>query len=437
MTSFNSFFEFSKFESYGSSFQVKKLALLQVDIAGHSKMSKDFAADKVMEVKVKLAESLVADLSTLGFGGVFWAGDGGMFMIEVTHNRDTVALIDAWRRITTLLGGINQQYRSFFANHDIQLRVSAHIADVLVHTHPRYWHSEELNFFAKHERDIGEIDTFRVTGAVFDMLPHEQRQLFQKTATSIDENRAHLVYEYSSELERTGSDFSNQMRQIAPVIKSVVEGSRAYREGIRQAKGTPKDGKGDILFVVDVQKDFCDPTSEHLSHLYVEQTESLVSSLNALIAQAEIKGIPIIFTRDWHPDKHPSFLDNKGVWREHCVAGTEGAAFHERLEVPENSHIVNIGASIKGRDYTPFLDDSLLQIINVLRPKRMLVTGIALEYCVLATCLDGLAHVEEVAILEEYVRAADLTSGIIQIVWDALEQDGVKRIKTFPLHAWE
>ena len=68
----------------------------------------------------------------------------------------------------------------------------------------------------------------------------------------------------------------------------------------------------------------------------------------------------------------------------------------------------------------------------------MLVTGVARECCVLATCLclEGLPNVEEVAVLVEYVRAADSTSEVGDVVWQFLRQDGVTRSESFSLNTW-
>jgi len=58
----------------------------------------------------------------------------------------------------------------------------------------------------------------------------------------------------------------------------------------------------------------------------------------------------------------------------------------------------------------------------------MLVTEIALEYCVLATCLFGKAYVEEVSTLDNYVIAANPKSRDVEMVNNALENAEIKRI---------
>ena len=426
MPDFREFYNYPKYAANDSDYPLKTLFLLQVDIAGHSKMSnKD--PEKVMELKIKLANKIQNSLTHLGFKGVFWAGDGGMYSIEFDSTGSVASLIDAWRGILFVLKDLNKQYNSFCG--DIQLRVSAHLANIRVHESPSFWHSTELNFFAKHERDIGNVNVFRITSAVYNELSNGHRDLFKPVDVQIDDDPNHKVYE-CIETEKTDvSDTSNQMRQIVPVVDEIIDKSNVYRTTVEQLSPLQKDGKGDILFVVNVQRDFCDSPKDHSGHLFVNETEKMISTLNELIKKAEQNGIPIIFTRDWHPDNHNSFVDNGGIWTKHCVSGGDGAEFDKRLLKPTNSYVVDIGSDNKKRDYSPFCDNKLLSILKDLKPKRILVSGIALEYCVLATCLDSKAHVEDVVLLENYVRAANDQSSEIQTVWRALEDAGVERIK--------
>lgn len=51
----------------------------------------------------------------------------------------------------------------------------------------------------------------------------------------------------------------------------------------------------------------------------------------------------VVFTRDWHPAKTPHFSNFGGQWPVHCVAGTTGASFHDKLNVQPDDIIINKG----------------------------------------------------------------------------------------------
>jgi len=308
MSDFREFYIYPKYASNDSDYPLKSLFLLQVDIAGHSKMSsKD--PEKVMEVKIRLANKIQNSLTRLGFKGVFWAGDGGMYSIEFDSTGIVASLIDAWKGILFVLKDLNKQYNSFCGN--IELRVSAHLANIRVHESPSFWHSGELNFFAKHERDIGSMNVFCITAAVYNELTNGHRDLFKITDVKIDDDPNHRVYECIETENTNVFDTSNQMRQIVPVVDEIIDKSNVYQNTVEQLSPLQKDGKGDVLFVINMQRDFCDSPKDHSGHLFVSETEKMISTLNELIKKAEQKGIPIIFTRDWHPENLSHFVPSE------------------------------------------------------------------------------------------------------------------------------
>ena len=87
-----------------------------------------------------------------------------------------------------------------------------------------------------------------------------------------------------------------------------------------------------------------------------------------------IKKIPIIATRDWHPPKTKHFKKFGGIWPAHCVQSTKGARFHPKLNLPENSIILSKGMNPESDSYSAFDAEndegvnlvSLLQILRVL-----------------------------------------------------------------------
>ena len=79
---------------------------------------------------------------------------------------------------------------------------------------------------------------------------------------------------------------------------------------------------GDAPLIVDVQNDFCPGGA-----LAVGDGDAVVPVLNEWIAAAMEVDVPVIASRDWHPEDHVSFEGQGGPWPPHCVQGTSGAAF--------------------------------------------------------------------------------------------------------------
>jgi nicotinamidase/pyrazinamidase len=126
----------------------------------------------------------------------------------------------------------------------------------------------------------------------------------------------------------------------------------------------------------------------------------------------------VAYTQDWHPESTPHFAKDGGIWPVHCVAGTWGAEFHPGLEVA--GPVVRKGSN--GEDgYSGFtmLDPATgetipTELAGLLREwgvTRLVVAGLATDYCVKATALDGLAQGFVVEVLLEGVRAVDLAEG--------------------------
>jgi nicotinamidase/pyrazinamidase len=151
------------------------------------------------------------------------------------------------------------------------------------------------------------------------------------------------------------------------------------------------------LIVVDCQNDFADPAGS----LYVRGGENVVAAVNAEVVRALAAGAFVVYTQDWHPESTPHFAKDGGIWPVHCVGGTWGAEFHPRLLVA--GPVVRKGAS--GEDgYSGFTmrdpetgETTPTEMEDLLRAAgstRVVVTGLALDYCVKATALDaaGLGH---------------------------------------------
>src|SRR5271165_4918410 len=155
------------------------------------------------------------------------------------------------------------------------------------------------------------------------------------------------------------------------------------------------------LIVVDVQRDFCEGGA-----LAAADTLSLLKPLQDCMDAARRAGATVVFTQDWHPANHISFKSNGGPWPVHCVANSEGAELMPPLRVlPSSDVIVHKGVATDGAGYSGFESTGLAERLKKLGIERLGVCGIATEYCVRATALDGLQAGFETTVLSDVIRA--------------------------------
>ncbi|MGE5524800.1 MAG: nicotinamidase [Rhodospirillaceae bacterium] len=159
----------------------------------------------------------------------------------------------------------------------------------------------------------------------------------------------------------------------------------------------------DALLVVDVQRDFL-PGGK----LGVPDGDRVIPALNRYIALARQHGIPVVATRDWHPSDHCSFAARGGPWPEHCVANTAGAEFAPALQLPKDAIIVSKATRPDEEAYSAFQGTGLAQRLHDASVKRLLIGGLATDYCVRHSVKDALAAGFEVLVLEDAMRAVDV-----------------------------
>ncbi|OGT47123.1 MAG: hypothetical protein A3F17_02280 [Gammaproteobacteria bacterium RIFCSPHIGHO2_12_FULL_41_15] len=157
---------------------------------------------------------------------------------------------------------------------------------------------------------------------------------------------------------------------------------------------------GDALLIIDVQNDFLMGGA-----LAVPEGEQVIPVINTLIAQARLKQIPIIASRDWHPKNHCSFKAQGGAWPVHCVANTEGADYHPFINLPDDcihlykatEQTTEVYSAAQGHTNS---HESLYSILKNKSVKRVWLCGLALDYCVKASALDlAKEKVETIVIL--------------------------------------
>jgi nicotinamidase-related amidase len=160
------------------------------------------------------------------------------------------------------------------------------------------------------------------------------------------------------------------------------------------------------FIVVDMQVDFCPGGA-----LAVKYGDQVVPRLNSVIRAFIGSGLPIFFTRDWHPPDHVSFRTKGGPWPPHCVQGSPGAKFHPRLDIPRGAEIVSKGDRPSEEAYSGFQGTDLEARLKRLRVDEVFIGGVATDYCVKETALDALRGGFSVEVLKDCVRPVDVRPG--------------------------
>lgn len=154
------------------------------------------------------------------------------------------------------------------------------------------------------------------------------------------------------------------------------------------------------LVVVDYQRDFCDGGT-----LAVQGASSLASGIATAVQEAVRLSWPVIFTRDWHPFKHSSFNEQGGPWPPHCIAGSDGAEIHPLVPIPDTAIIISKGEDVEGAGYSPFESEKLEIELRKAQVSSIIVVGVALEFCVSATCKDAVKRGFQVLLVDSLVAA--------------------------------
>ena len=178
------------------------------------------------------------------------------------------------------------------------------------------------------------------------------------------------------------------------------------------------------LLLVDVQNDFMPGGS-----LAVVDGDAVVPVANALMPHFDL----VVATQDWHPTGHASFASShegrapgdvvqvegapQVLWPNHCVQGSPGASFHSALDVAGIDRVVRKGTDLKIDSYSGFFDNNhakdtgLSAYLGGRGVEEIWLVGVATDYCVRFTALDGRAEGFEVVVVADGVRAVDLAPG--------------------------
>jgi len=177
----------------------------------------------------------------------------------------------------------------------------------------------------------------------------------------------------------------------------------------------------DILIVVDVQNDFCPGGA-----LPVPGGDEVAPLINRIA-----RAFPhVALTQDWHPRGHASFASAhpgrkpyetidmpygpQVLWPDHCVQATPGAAFHKGLEVPHAELVLRKGHHREIDSYSAFFENDRKTptgLAGYLRERgfiRVVLAGLAFDYCVRWTAEDARRLGFSAAVVEDACRSLDL-----------------------------
>ena len=185
------------------------------------------------------------------------------------------------------------------------------------------------------------------------------------------------------------------------------------------------DNIKDCLLIIDVQNDFCAGGA-----LEVPAGDEVVGVINQLGTQFEHK----ILTQDWHPAGHESFASSHAekssydmvelaygdqvLWPDHCIQGSNGAAFHATLEVDSAELVIRKGFRPHIDSYSAFFENDkttptgLTGYLKTRGFETLYMTGLATDFCVAFSALDAKSESFDVVLIEDACRAIDLNNSL-------------------------
>jgi nicotinamidase/pyrazinamidase len=187
--------------------------------------------------------------------------------------------------------------------------------------------------------------------------------------------------------------------------------------------------RNSALLIVDVQNDFC-PNGA----LHVPDGDRVVAPINRAIERFRVEGLPVLASRDWHPPVTRHFQEHGGRWPAHCIQETTGAAFHPGLRLPFDVVILSKGTDPDRDSYSAFdgmtVDGKLLEeLLEEGGIEHLYIGGLATDYCVKATALEGLLLGKKVTILTDAIAGVDLEPGDSDRALAAIRQAGGEFIR--------
>jgi len=181
----------------------------------------------------------------------------------------------------------------------------------------------------------------------------------------------------------------------------------------------------DALIVIDVQNDFCPGGA-----LAVEGGDEIVQGINGLMEEFQT----VVLTQDWHPAGHSSFASSHAgldpfsvtempygpqvLWPDHCIQGSKGAEFHAGLVTNPAQMIVRKGFRPQIDSYSAFFENDhetptgLEGYLRTRGIERLVMVGLAFDFCVNFSAVDGAKLGFDVTVREDLCRAIDLDGSL-------------------------
>lgn len=198
----------------------------------------------------------------------------------------------------------------------------------------------------------------------------------------------------------------------------------------------------DALLVIDLQNDFCSN-----GNLAVAEGDTIVPLINTLAT----KFPHVILTQDWHPTRHISFASShpgknpydqiaapygpQTLWPDHCLQHSTGADLHPALNIPHAELILRKGFRREIDSYSAFLENDhttptgLAGYLRERKLTRLFLCGLAYDFCVRFSAIDGKALGFETIVLEDVTRPVNLP-GTVEATNAALAAAHIPRIQS-------
>ena len=200
--------------------------------------------------------------------------------------------------------------------------------------------------------------------------------------------------------------------------------------------------QSDLLLIIDVQNDFCPGGA-----LEVPAGDEVVPVINRLADHFD----HVVLTQDWHPDGHSSFASShpgaspletieldygiQVLWPDHCVQGTEGAAFHAGLDQSRAQLVIRKGFRRGIDSYSAFFENdrrTRTGLAGYLRERglsRLFLSGLATDFCVAWSALDACSEGFEAVLIEDACRGIDV-GGSLQTALTRMTEAGVRIVQS-------
>ena len=176
------------------------------------------------------------------------------------------------------------------------------------------------------------------------------------------------------------------------------------------------------LFIIDVQNDFTEGGA-----LGVDGGAAVAEGITEFLGRHRDDYDLVVASRDWHSGEHdnqghfavgdmdPDFVNS---WPPHCIAGTEGAEYHEGLEQAHIDVHIKKGQGVPAYSIFEGTDDAGAPVSDVLSSRGISdvdIVGIATDYCVRASALDALEHGQHVRVFTDLIAGVAAESSALAL----------------------